>query len=1506
VSRRVALLSALFLALGAAPALAEFPLSRDGSDTSSYEEIYLNPGEVPPDLSEKETFMYAATAEPGNVTVNSNPAELFGVRGGHIADDAAGVDTAWQVTTGRPDVKIAVLDSGIEWDNPGAMQNLRFTTAINPGEAKVPRNHGLVPPNEPGEDCSAAGPYDGPATDGPKHDLNGDGVFNLLDYSCDERVLVDTPKGVGPPGVLEPQDVLIAFSDGDDDDGNDYVDDMVGWDFLDDDNDPYDDVQYGHGTGEAQDSVAEGANGQSGVGSCPSCMAMHMRVGDSFIADSNRFGAAVTYATDNGASVVQEALGAVNNTSLARDAVEYAYRHGVTVIASAADEAAQHNNWPSSLPHVILVNSVTKYSEFAEAPDPLPGGFNEQPQSYLKFTGCTNFNSKVTVAIPSVSCSSDATGRGAGIAGLIYSAALDAVDRGKLDPHPDCERVGGGPCAITPNEVRQLMASGAVNGQALVDDVDFSQDPEPSCTTGLSPTCTDPFLGRGIENPTLLPVVSLIPSSKRYPARGGHDQFYGYGRVNVSNGVNALVPRPFGDPAVGSRVPPEVEITSPEWYDQIDPAAVGAAVEGEVFARGARYSCQVLVAPGHYPNDRATTQVPPGDFKPVPSRHCDGTARTESFDGVLARLDLADLRARFPAGANDFTGREPGSGAQTASGRPNTAPYGFVVKVVATTQGASPAMGQDRRALYLHRDADMLEGFPRKLGADGESSPAFADLDGDNRNELVAATADGFVHAYRRDPESGEVSELPGWPVRADSLDFVDAHAEAPGYGPGAVRTNSGGSIVAGVAVGDANRDGVPEVYAADFEGRVYGWEPDGERVFEAAANPAYSGAPLAPFENVRQGERNRTQRGFLASPVLADLDGNDNGRQELVAAGLDRHVYAWNHDGSAVPGFPVLVVDETKVDSVDPDTHRVAFAPEAGPELQQGPIVDTPAVGDISGDDRPEIVVGTNEEYAVNEGNEGPWAVAPSSSPALDLLQPAGLLSFANGRLYAIEADGDPDAPAAGESAFAAGWPRPIAIALAELLPLVGEGINGSPVIADLDCRSGGSGPKIGTIPAAGLAYLLNPDGSSCLGEEDGKPRTLSSEASAGAGQVDRPVLPAVGLPAFGDLGGSQPSFIAPAAGIVRALDLALNDYQTGGQDFYAAWNPATGLMEPGYPAAVNDLSFLTGPAIGDVGGSAGEEIVAGTASMDLVALTGSGQPTSDAWPKLTTDWTIATPLLGSFGTLDTQPDARRIVVNLTRSGYVNAYETEASPCAPASSPRFHHDNANSGDSRRDAVLPGKPTKPDLAASGNAITFTAPGDDLLCAAADSYQIRTSNSSIDEESFGRATALGDAPEPAAPGNEQTYELPSEAKRYVAIRAVDEQGNVGRLAVVDRGGEEPPGPCELSILGDRAANVLIGTPASERLAGRGGNDKLRGKGGDDCVEAGAGKDRAGGGAGDDKVRGGSGRDRLSGGAGDDTIRASDKARDKIRCGSGEDTAIVNRRDRVRGCETVTRR
>ena len=155
------------------------------------------------------------------------------------------------------------------------MANERFKVWLNKGELPTPNtgldDAGSTTESLLGTDCAGytAGQYD----------ANGDGVFNLRDYACDDRINLSDTRRSGPSGMLTPEDLTIAFSDGTDADGNGFVDDIAGWDFLDNDNDPYDDVQYGHGTGEAQDSTAEADNGQGDVGSCPNCVVMPLRVG---------------------------------------------------------------------------------------------------------------------------------------------------------------------------------------------------------------------------------------------------------------------------------------------------------------------------------------------------------------------------------------------------------------------------------------------------------------------------------------------------------------------------------------------------------------------------------------------------------------------------------------------------------------------------------------------------------------------------------------------------------------------------------------------------------------------------------------------------------------------------------------------------------------------------------------------------------------------------------------------------------------------------------------------------------------------------------------------------------------------------------------------------------------------------------------------------------------------------------------------------------------------------
>jgi hypothetical protein len=1385
------IVAAVTTAAAATAADAEFPYSRSGGDKRDFKTLSAPKGTVPDDLDDRgeNVWKFSASPEQNNFPVNIDPRELMGIRGAHVGDADATRDTAWTVTTGRPDVKIAVLDSGFKW-NAGENADLRFKTWLNRGELPQPNHSG--PDLVGGVSC---GSY------ANAHDANGDNVFNLLDYACDSRLRKDMPRNVAPT-LLDPQDVLIAFSDGTDGDGNGFADDMVGWDFLDDDNDPYDDVQYGHGTGEAEGSSAEAQNSAQWIGTCPNCMAMHMRVGDSFIADDNRFGMATLYAVDNGALVIQEALGTLNSTQLGQRAIDYAYEHGVLVAASAADEAAQHHNWPSSHEHTLIMNSATKY--LAEGGDTPFGRFEgplQVPRSYLTFNGCTNFSSKVGLAIPSTSCSSDAVGVGSGMAGLVYSAALNGIDQGKLAPHPTCKRTDGSACPLSANEVRQIMASGTFAGQTQPDDVNFNQgplgpQPEPSCSPSPSPGCTDPNVALQTQVNGNRPIVSP-PDSRSYPARFGHDQFYGWGRINTFRAVRR---------AVDGHVTPEVEITSPEWFSQVDPTKPTAQLEAQVWARGASYSCKVYVAPGSYPNNRLTTDAPPGDFAQVASPVCNGQPRTARIDGTVAALDLNALKDRFPPDAGDFRGPEPGEGAgQTSNGRPNSKPHGFTVRVIAESAALNPgvaATGEDRRNLYLHRDQDMLDGFPKQLPSDGESSPAFADLDADNRNELVFGTADGWVHAMRPDG-----SELPGWPTRTDPIPL---HAGGRAFTSNEVdRGTSHAAVLSSPAVADLDRDGRYEVVVADFEGRIYTWSAAGRLLWQRGSNPDFSGKPLTPFENVRNGARNRTQRGFVASPVAADLDRADGGRLEVVLASMDRHVYAFEHDGARVPGYPVLVVDLNKVKSVDPRTHRVEHdnaktgTKDLG-DIIQGAIIDTPALGNIAGDARPEIVVGTNEEYWSNQGNEGPTNIGGNNAATAQVLgqfAPFADLDLvsANTRLFAIKPEGERDGNPVSGDWLVGGWPAKMALLQPHLLPVVGEGVSGAPAIAPVTCPSGGAGSKVGAFGNTGVAYVFNGDGTSCLGRESGRDVAMDTDGGTGSA-TDHPAFPAVGHPAFGDIGGGV-SLLGPVAGLGRALDAAFPEYQITGQDQIAAWDPASGRFRQGWPARMNDLQFLTGPSVADVDGADGDELVAGSAHLDLQAFDGSGSPVG-GWPKLTSDWIVANPLIGTFGTLDTDLGVRRVVVAATRSGSLLAYRTEAPPCQAGdrplgSWPRFHHDLSNSGDYSRDAMNPGAVTELKLYAVG--ITVRAPGDDLLCGKVAGYELVQSNRRLTSAEFeeGDPIPVAKAREKLVPpGSVEGIGLGGSLSRFLMIRAVDDQGNAGPAASLSTRDVLPGTPPEL--------------------------------------------------------------------------------------------------------------
>ncbi len=94
-------------------------------------------------------------------------------------------------------------------------------------------------------------------------------------------------------------------ANGIDDDGNGFVDDIIGWDFAQNDNDPRDVV--GHGTGVAGVVGARGGNGAGVTGINHQVQLMPLVSGGD-VPDTAALAAAFTYAARNGAKVVNASL----------------------------------------------------------------------------------------------------------------------------------------------------------------------------------------------------------------------------------------------------------------------------------------------------------------------------------------------------------------------------------------------------------------------------------------------------------------------------------------------------------------------------------------------------------------------------------------------------------------------------------------------------------------------------------------------------------------------------------------------------------------------------------------------------------------------------------------------------------------------------------------------------------------------------------------------------------------------------------------------------------------------------------------------------------------------------------------------------------------------------------------------------------------------------------------------------------------------------------------------
>ena len=154
-----------------------------------------------------------------------------------------------------------------------------------------------------------------------------------------------------------------------DDDGNGYVDDKNGWDFSDAptlpgsgdwtvrDNDPEDET--GHGTHVSGIIAAEANNGRGIAGIAPNCRLMPLRAGFKYgggaYLQNDDLAAAIVYAADNGAGVINMSWGDTVRAFIIEDAVAYAHHRGCVLVGAAGNSATIGSYYPAALKSVISV-----------------------------------------------------------------------------------------------------------------------------------------------------------------------------------------------------------------------------------------------------------------------------------------------------------------------------------------------------------------------------------------------------------------------------------------------------------------------------------------------------------------------------------------------------------------------------------------------------------------------------------------------------------------------------------------------------------------------------------------------------------------------------------------------------------------------------------------------------------------------------------------------------------------------------------------------------------------------------------------------------------------------------------------------------------------------------------------------------------------------------------------------------------------------------------------------
>ncbi len=256
---------------------------------------------------------------------------------------------AWSVTTGSDKVIVADTDTGLNYNLADIYDNLWLN------QPEIPST---VYPN--------------------LTDVDGDGVISFSDLNAVVNG-VKVNQGAGKiedtngDGIISGADVLASTSvggwvnpnssntqDGDTADPNDYI----GWNYVNDTNNPMDDE--GHGTFTASEIAEMTNNSVGGAGLVWNTQLMPVVFLDSSGSGTDTAAAeAIDYAVLHGAKVINASWGGAGTDSTIAAAIQYADENGVIIVAAAGNDAADDDttfftpaSYSAQYPNVIAVAAI--------------------------------------------------------------------------------------------------------------------------------------------------------------------------------------------------------------------------------------------------------------------------------------------------------------------------------------------------------------------------------------------------------------------------------------------------------------------------------------------------------------------------------------------------------------------------------------------------------------------------------------------------------------------------------------------------------------------------------------------------------------------------------------------------------------------------------------------------------------------------------------------------------------------------------------------------------------------------------------------------------------------------------------------------------------------------------------------------------------------------------------------------------------------------------------------